>query len=168
MRDADIHFERAIGQVLAGKFRPFSFQVGILHDGPHYAAAEGKGLKSYAGGPARRQTRKVYGTLNGVSKEVRKFLGFNYLKRPFDAITAERTKFVTAFFQMALDSGKLRNKARCENLLQAIVRNPILAGRYGRNRRATAKRKGFNRKLIDTAQFFKAIRAKVRIGQNGT
>lgn len=163
----DFQFNRPLGEVLAGKFRPYSFQVGIIQDGPHFAAAQGKSLKSYAGGPARRQTRKVDGTLSSVSKSVRGFLRFNYLTQPFKKASVERAKFVQAFFEMALRAGGTRNVKRCENLLQAIVRNPILSGKYGRNRRATAKRKGFNRKLIDTAQFFKAIRARVRIGING-
>lgn len=160
----DIFLDRSIAEVLTAKFRPYSFQVGILKNGPHYAAARGKPLKSYAGGPARRQTRKPDGTLASVSKDVREHLRFNYLTRPFQTATQERTKFVYAFFNLVFkDGGIAISKKRCENLLQAIVRNPILSGKYGRNRRQWARVKGFNRKLIDTAQFFKAITAKVRI-----
>lgn len=163
-----MHLNGSVADTLAKKFAPFSFQVGILQDGPHYAAAQGKKLKSFAGGPARRQTRVVDGTLAGVSKDFRKFLGFNYLTKPFQKRSPDMAKFVATFFQMALGDGKVRMKRRCENLLQAIVRNPILSGKYGRNRRVTAKIKGFNRKGIDTAQFFKAIKARVRIGFNGS
>ncbi len=175
--DNSIHIEGSIAETLAKKFAPYSFQVGILQDGPHYAPAERfksgkrKGqappLKTFAGGPARRQSRVVDGTLSSVSQDFRKFLGFNYLTKPFEKRTPEYSNWIASFFSMALGSGKLRNKKRCENFLQAIVRNPILGGKYGRNRRATIKKKGFDRKGIDTAQFFKAIRAKVRISLNG-
>jgi hypothetical protein len=50
---------------------------------------------------------------------------------------------------------------RVQNLLQAVIRNPILRGDYGRNAMSTARNKGFNRLFIDTGQFFRAIKAKV-------
>jgi hypothetical protein len=50
-----------------------------------------------------------------------------------------------------------------ETCLQAIVRNPILKGEYGRNSRLTQKIKGFNRYMIDTAQLFKNIKADVKV-----
>jgi hypothetical protein len=45
--------------------------------------------------------------------------------------------------------------------LQAIVRNPILRGDYGKNKKETIKRKGFDRYMIDTGQFFNSIIARV-------
>jgi hypothetical protein len=47
------------------------------------------------------------------------------------------------------------------NAIQAIVRNPILRGDYGRNNLFTQKVKGFNRLMIDTGQFFNNIKARV-------
>lgn len=168
----EIYLDRSLEQVLIKRFAPYSFQVGILQNGPHYAAMEpttrgkNKGkprLKSFAGGPARRQSRTPDGTLAGVSKDVRRFLGFNYLMRPFEKDTPARSLIGQTMASLALSEGKIRSKRRLENLAQAIVRNPILSRKYGRNKRATAKRKGFNRKLIDTGQLFKAITAKVKI-----
>lgn len=155
-------FRKPLGQILKGKIEPYAFEVGILRDGPHKSAAsKNKGLKSYAGGPARRTGNKVNGTLGDISKEVRSFLGVNYLKKPFQSKSDATTKLATNFLDFALNEGKSSKIKRLENLVQAVVRNPILRGAYGRNSKITADIKGFNRKLIDTAQFFKAIQARV-------
>ncbi len=53
-------------------------------------------------------------------------------------------------------------RKRCENLLQAIVRNPILRGEYGKQGRSTTRTKGFYSPMIDTAQLFKSIKASVK------
>lgn len=172
----DMRLDRPLDQVLKKKIAPYELEVGVLNDGPHYAPAWGvfkrgknKGkprLKSYAGGPARRQTRRLNGTLSSVSKAVRSFLGFNYLTRPFQKSFVKGKDirlFMYQFFKLVFSESKLARKKRVENLLQAVVRNPILRGDYGRNSRAWAKLKGFNRKLIDTAQFFKSIEARVRV-----
>lgn len=155
-------FRKPLGQILKGKVEPYSFEVGILTPGPHKdAAGKSKGLKNFAGGPARRMTGKASSTLDEVSKDVRSFLGFNYLKRPFQNKSNDTTRLAASFLDYALNESKGAKKKRLENLVQAVVRNPILRGSYGRNTKVTAGIKGFNRKLIDTAQFFKAIRARV-------
>ena len=58
-----------------------------------------------------------------------------------------------------------QRSARAENLLQAIVRNPMLRGDYGPNlQRRRRKRRGSDRAMIgDTAQLFKAIKAIVKV-----
>lgn len=161
-RRNEMHLDRPLDEILRGKLTPYSFEVGILHDGPHYAPLDGK-PKQYAGGKARRQSRSlINGSLSSVSRDVRRHLGFNYLTRPFKKKHSDIVRFTHQFFKMAFGTGKVAKRKRCENLLQAVVRNPILRGDYGRNSRLTAKIKGFNRKLIDTAQFFKSIAARVR------
>jgi hypothetical protein len=50
-------------------------------------------------------------------------------------------------------------RQRVLNLLQAIVRNPILKHQYGPNTSATADAKGFDRHLFDTGKMFKSIKA---------
>lgn len=168
MRPGSIRFKRPLGQVLRGKIEPYAFQVGILQDGPHKSAvSKSKGLKSYAGGPARKTGRTATSTLQEVSKNVRSLLGFNYLRRPFNSKTDDTVRLTKVFLKYALNEGPAAQKKRLENLVQAVVRNPILRGTYGRNKKATAERKGFNRKLIDTAQFFKAIRARVTFNRKG-
>jgi hypothetical protein len=96
-----------------------------------------------------------------VSQSNRERLGFNYLTKPFEERTSDIIKFSNEFFKLAF--GRSQEK-RVVNLLQAIVRNPILRGEYGGPNSALTKRiKGFNRPMIDTAQLFKALRARIKI-----
>lgn len=149
---------------LQGRFSKYDLQVGILQDGPHKEArrgARGLGgkdvLSSYAGGPIRKKSSKP-GPLSiaQVSAANREHLGFNYLTAPFKNKSSDIVKFTAEFFRFAFGRSQ---KKRLENLLQAIVRNPILRGDYGSNAALTKKIKGFDRKMIDTAQLFRAIRA---------
>lgn len=160
---------KSFAEKVQARYDRFRMEVGILEDGPHKEPMERPGgpenfqknLGTYAGGPVRKKSR-VDGplTVAGVSAANRDRLGINYLTEPFKKTDSDIIKFYNAFFKMA--SGRSNSmKKRVENLLQAIVRNPILRGEYGRQARATTKEKGFYRPMIDTAQLFKAIRARV-------
>lgn len=154
---------------LRGMFSKYEFEIGILEDGPHKDAQVGaRGQKgadvrtTYAGGPVRKKSRRDSGLkISDVSKEMRERLGFNYLSEPFKKSDSDIIKFSNEFLKLVFNISK--NKKRVENLLQAIVRNPILRGDYGSNSQLTQKIKGFDRKMIDTAQLFKAIKAKVKV-----
>ena len=138
----------------------FDFNVGILKDGPHFNAKY-KQVGTYAGGPVRKKSRKVGGTLVGISESVRRTLGLNFYTEPFkkpNGKTIELQKFLIEFIRYVRDDKS--GVRRIENAMQAIVRNPILRGEYGSNSPATAKAKGFDRLLIDTGQLFKAIIAR--------
>ena len=151
---------------VAGKFGKYSFEVGVLKDSSHKKARIGeRGLKgkdvlsTYAGGPVRKRSNQDSGiTVAEVSKENRLRLGFNYLTAPFKRRSTDIIKFSNEFFKLAFGRSQ---KKRAENLLQAVVRNPMLRGEYGPQTPLTTKIKGFNRPMIDTAQLFKAIKAKV-------
>lgn len=153
---------------LKGRFGKYNFEVGVLEDGPHKVPKRGergqKGqdvLSSYAGGPVRQKTRRDSAmTISEVSKENRERLGFNYLSEPFKKRTSDIIKFTNEFFKLAFGRSE---KRRAENLLQAVVRNPILRGEYGPNSALTKKIKGFDRGMIDTAQLFKALKAKCTV-----
>jgi hypothetical protein len=84
-------------------------------------------------------------------------LGFNYLSKPFSKRSSDIIKFSNEFFKLAF--GRTQ-KQRAVNLLQAIVRNPILRGEYKTESPLTQVIKGFSRPMIDTAQLFKALRAR--------
>lgn len=149
-------------------FEKYSFEVGILEDGPHLDAARGqRGLHgqdvitTYAGGPRRKLAvpRKDSGkTIADVSSDLRKHLGFNFYQKPFENRSSDIIKFTSQFFKMVFKD-TAANKKRCENLLQAVVRNPILLGKYKTEGNLTKVIKGFSRPMIDTAQLFKAIKA---------
>lgn len=161
-----IELNKKFKDKLSGRIGKYSFDVGIIEDGPHYLPKRGvRGLggtdvrSAFAGGPVRKKSRKPSGLkLSQISKENRKNLGFNYLKKPFEKQNSDIVRFANEFLKYAF--GKSEPK-RLTNLLQAIVRNPILRGDYGGNAPLTQKIKGFNRKMIDTAQLFKAIKARV-------
>jgi hypothetical protein len=152
-----------------GLFGKYTFEVGVLEDGPHKLAKRGapglKGkdvLKTFAGGPARKISNKPSGlSISDVSKANRDRLGKNYLSEPFKKRSSDIIKFSNTFFNLVFGRSQ---KKRAENLLQAIVRNPILRGEYGHNSKLTQKIKGFDRSMIDTAQLFKAIKAVCKVG----
>lgn len=164
----NLRLSKSFGDRLEGRFGKYSFEVGVLEDGPHYEPRRGKRglqgkdvLSTYAGGPIRKKSR-VQGplTIAQVSAANRARLGINYLIEPFKNRSSEIIKFTTEFFKLAFGRSE---KRRAETLLQAIVRNPILRGDYGSNSILTRKIKGFNRSMIDTAQLFKSIQAVCRV-----
>lgn len=163
-----IQIDKRFQKKVQGMFGKYQFQVGVLEDGPHREARRGaRGLGgtdvigSYAGGPVRKKSRKDSGlSIAEVSRENRERLGFNYLTAPFAKKSSDIVKFSRSFFDLIFGRSQ---KKRAENLLQAIVRNPILRGEYGPQGELTSKIKGFDRPMIDTAQLFKKITAKCKV-----
>lgn len=163
----EIKLDSRFKQKIVGMFGKYEFEVGIK-DGPHKLAKRGargqKGLDvitKYAGGPARKKTREDSGmNISDVAKELLEKTEGNFWTDPFEKTDSDIIKFSDAFFRVVFGLGQ---KKRAENLLQAIVRNPILRGEYGSNSEFTQKIKGFNRFMIDTGQFFKAITAKCKV-----
>jgi hypothetical protein len=157
-----VQLDKRFQKEAKGRIERFQFDVGVLDDRPHMLPA--KGIKSLAGGKARKVGRKSSGlTISQVSEELRKHLNINFYTRPFrNRRNRELVKFIGVFMAMITQGGGRSDKRRIENALQAVVRNPITRGDYGRNTRLTAKIKGFNRLMIDTGQLFKAIKARVR------
>ena len=146
-----------------GRIERFEFEVGVLKDSPHRIARPKKaGLKSFHGGQARKISSKTGGaTTAQISQFVRRRRRVNYLTAPFKRTygkSADINRFTKEFFKYAF--GRSQEK-RLINLLQAVVRNPILRGDYGPNRKKTAQRKGFNRFMIDTGKLFSSIIARV-------
>lgn len=145
---------------LKGKVNAYAFEVGILKDKAHKWPLSYKlhGLKTFLNGVARKSSRvNSYSMNSDISQRFRK--KHNYLKAPFkNRKNADIVNFLKVFFDTI--KGRSQGK-RLRNLLQAIVRNPILRGDYGRNKAKTIKRKGFDRYMIDTGQFFNSIIARV-------
>lgn len=162
----EIKLEKGFIKKLKSKIHAYEFTVGVLNDGPHMAPKhtslyDEPDLGTYAGGPVRKKSREQSGlTIGQVLTENMSRYGTNFLVEPFLARNnADITKFANQFLKTAF--AEKGNPKRIENLLQAIVRNPILRGDYGANSSSTADAKGFSRFLIDTGQLFKAIKAKV-------
>lgn len=155
-----LELERSFYSRVKGVLEKYDFEVGVIKDGPHKLPQGG--TTTYAGGPARKTSSKPSGmTISEVSSDLRKNTGINIFLQPFKSRkNKDIVNFVKDYFELCM--GRTQ-KRRVENLLQAVVRNPMLRGDYGRNTSKTAKIKGFNRYLIDTAQLFKNITAKVRV-----
>lgn len=182
-----IKLETPIDKLLRRKVEPFTFEVGILKNSNHrlpkgalkrkkkksikssinavVKTLQGKKKKHYigtfAGGPVRRMGGPGPLSVAQVSQEVRVNTGINVFIEPFKRKNSEANRFIAAFLELCFAQNKVTARRRTENLLQACVRNPILRKQYGRNKGLAKKIKGFDRKFIDTGQFFKSIQARV-------
>lgn len=145
----------------------YNIQVGVFDNIPRKKPISGPkaGVSSLAGGAVRKsRIAKVPSMSGDVAAELQ--ARYHWLDRPFRSsnnqskdIIAFTNYFISSIIRGQKDVSSLR---RIANLVQAIVRNPILRGDYGRNSAAYAKLKGFNRFLFDTGQFFKSIKALVK------
>lgn len=145
----------------------YDIQVGVFDNVPRKKPINGKngGVSTLAGGPIRKARAAVYPSM---SMEVAEDLQarFKWLTRPFMP-SNEKSKDIVTFTTYFINSIVKEDRSasalrRIGNLIQAIVRNPITRGDYGRNSGDYAKVKGFNRLLFDTGQFFKSIVARVK------
>lgn len=154
------------GKKLQSRVNNVEFEVGVLDDSPHRDPIDQKlfetpQLKTYAGGPVRKTSRQTSGVTTGdVLIQNMERTNHNFLLEPFQKKNSEIMKFTRYFLQYIVGRPGASIK-RIENLLQAIVRNPILNQEYGPNNSTTADNKGFDRHLFDTGQMFKSIRARM-------
>jgi hypothetical protein len=161
-----IQFDRRMAKRIASRYERYEFEAGILEDKPYrepeeHGLFEEPQLGNYAGGPVRKATRTQSDkSIGDIFVDNMRRINTNLLWEPFKSKgNQDLRKFSRAFFQFAFGRA---SENQVKNLLQAIIRNPILKGAYGTNKPGTADAKGFDRHLIDTAQTFKAIRARVK------
>lgn len=156
---------------LQKRIEQYEFEVGVLEDKPHRDPIDQPlfgqpQLGNYAGGPVRKAQRKAGEKTTGeIFVENMERLNINLLSRPFEEQNSDIMKFTRAFMEMITRKPSMPKK-RLENLIQAIVRNPILKQEYGGNSSQAADNKGFDRHLFDTGQMFRAIIARAkRVGK---
>lgn len=116
-------------------------------------------IGAYAGGPIKKMSRVPSPIKNtDVLESINTRLGFNILQKPFKEKGQNQNivRFTRQFLRYALEN-KSVSKRRIENLLQAVIRNPILKLQYGSNSAFWADAKGFDRYLFHTGQFFRSI-----------
>lgn len=166
-----LEFGKSFTKKLKGRIEQYEFEIGVLQNKPHRDAIETPRfgepqLGTYAGGPVRKAQRKTGDkTIGEIFIENMERLNINLLLRPFQEQNSDIMRFTRAFMEMITRKPTMPKK-RLENLLQAIVRNPILRQEYGGNSSQAADNKGFDRHLIDTGQTFKAIEARAkRVGK---
>jgi len=134
-------------------------EVGILQNKKHYARARTFG--TLEGRKVRMiNTRKPDGSLNSVSKQLRRNTGINIFKEPFNKQSQDSKRFIKEFTRLVLKQGGMQGTAT--KLLQAMVRNPILRRRYGPNAPMIQRLKGFNWKFVQTGQLYRNIKARIR------
>lgn len=157
-----LKLDKRFYQKAKGVYEQYNFDVGILQDKIHKNPLPAKkGLKVFAGGPARKTGTKAGPLISEISEELRSKVG-NFYTEPFQSgskTNRDIRRLIKNFFDLV--QGRTQAK-RLENTLQAVVRNPILRGDYGSNSELTKKIKTFDRFMIDTGQFFNSIVAKVR------
>ena len=134
----------------------YHFEVGIIEDGVHFAPRVDAGTTTYAGTTVRRRSSKPEGSVSNIASKLQGFSG--WLSEPFQEKSNELLDFAKTY--IAEVQKKQANENRLRNLVQAIVRNPILRRDYGSNKPQTAKSKGFDHLMVDTGQFFKSVKAK--------
>lgn len=160
-----IKIGKGLYEKLNARIGAYQCEVGVLEDKPHYepvhtSIGQDPDLKEYAGGKARKISKvKSELTTGQILVENMKRLNINILEEPFEKKNSDIVKFANAYLKMALSNAHAQ---RVINLMQAIVRNPILKQEYGHNTPATADAKGFDRNMIDTGQMFRAIRARIK------
>jgi hypothetical protein len=168
-----VKFQLKLTERLEKSLHGYDFEVGVLSSQKHFEPlhtelGQKPQLGSYAGGAVRKKSNVPSELTTGqILVENSKRLGIDLLRAPFKSKNnQEINDFTKAFFKMALSDsnkqGAIRNAKRLINLVQAIIRNPILRGDYGNNKGSTADAKGFDRLLFDTGQMFKAIKARIR------
>jgi predicted subunit of tRNA(5-methylaminomethyl-2-thiouridylate) methyltransferase len=162
--NVELKLDKRFYKMARGVYEKYNFDVGIIKDSIHKDALGAKkyGLKTFAGGPARRTGQKPGPQMSEISESLRSKVG-NFYTAPFRSKpNKDIRKLIKNFFDLV--QGRTQQK-RLENTLQAVIRNPILRGDYGSNSELTKKIKTFDRFMIDTGQFFKAITAKVRLNR---
>jgi hypothetical protein len=136
----------------------YSFDVGILEEAGTRAGLKNS-MGSYAGGPVRKG-KQDGGSMTVLAMKLAR--RYSWLKKPFSmSSNKDILEFGNKYIQEIGKQNGVPNKRRLENLMQAVVRNPILRGDYGRNSAATILLKGFDRVMIDTGTFFKNIKARM-------
>ena len=143
--------------VLQKAIEKYSFDVGIL-DPVETRSGVKDTRKELAGGPARIG-QKDGGNMADLARELQEDYG--WLTEPFESDTNKDILDFADTYVKEVTKEKGSNTRRLENLMQAIVRNPILRGDYGKNSKFTEKKKGFNRLMIDTGTFFNSIKARI-------
>lgn len=132
---------------------------------PRREAAVPRMVGTFAGGSVRKTQPSRSGTTpTQVAAYVMNFAG-NIFTVPFQMGTnADILKFSHAYIKELLGSkgASITNNRRVKNLMQAIIRNPILRGDYKMHKQGTKAKKGFERSLIDTGQFFRSIQVIIK------
>lgn len=143
--------------IVDGILAKYTVEVGIL-EAKYGNRPKGKEVKSFAGGPARKAGKKGKTLLSYILSIFDK--KHNLLISPWTKQTNSDVVRVVNEMTKDMSNPSEATQRRFLNACQAVVRNPILRQEYGKNKPSTARRKGFNRYLIDVGSLFNNIKAR--------
>ena len=147
-----------LSKKLAFKLDKYQVQVGLLEDKKRKQPKFGE-FKSYAGKTLLREGKVSAGdSLVEVAESLDR--KYKWLRKPF--LIKNNKEVVMVLNDIVKDMNGQDLKQRILNGFQAVVRNPILRGEYGKNTTSWAKKKGFNQLLMMTGQFFKNVKARFK------
>jgi hypothetical protein len=130
----------------------------LTNDNPH-KQAKSKSLKSFGKGKARITSNKATGLsllkLTNILEDK-----YSFLSNPVKNVNQFTKEFWNAVFTS-------KDKNKINNSFLALIFKAINSKKYGSNKKATIKAKGFDRKLIDTGQTMKSLKIKVGNGKAG-
>ena len=131
-------------------------EVGIFKNIPRKNPI--KQLKNFAGGDARRvgKTPSKSVTNAGVLADLES--KYKVLSSSLEDTGAVKN-FLNAVLLSAMTTKKNNNEIK--NTFKSLFVKPILKGAYGGNSAETVKKKGFNRRFIDTGQTVKNLQIKI-------
>lgn len=136
-------------------------EVGIINGKLRkQAKSKGAGLKSVGNMQARKIANKdTKQSTADVLEVLDNKLGI--LDKPLDKNNSSEYK---EFIECIVDYANYKSTItlnRLKNSLKVVIIKPIAKSIYGSNAQDTAKRKGFNKLMVDTAQTIKAIEVSV-------
>lgn len=147
-----------LSKKISFKLKKYEVQVGVLEDARRNKPLFGQ-FKSYAGKTLLRES----GVSTGATMaELAKFLDkkYKWLRKPF--LIKNNKEVVLVLNDIVKDMNGQDLKQRILNGFQAVVRNPILRGEYGKHSSKWEKQKGFQQLLMMTGQFFKSVKARFK------
>lgn len=147
-----------LAKKLSFKLDKYEVQVGLLEDKKRKKPLFGK-YKNYAG----KRLLREGGFSGGASlSKVAEYLDTRYkwLRKPF--LIKNNREVVVVLNDIVKHLNGAGDKQRILNGFQAVVRNPILRGEYGRNTKKWANKKGFDDLMMMTGQFFQNVKARFK------
>jgi len=139
------------------KYLNKKYLVNVFTSDNQHKQAKKKSLKSFGRGKARitsnRATKLSIIKLTNILEDK-----YSFLSKPVKNVNQYTKQFWNAVFTS-------KDKNRINNSYLALIFKAINDKKYGSNKKATIKVKGFDRKLIDTGQTMKGIKIKVGNGK---
>ena len=130
-------------------------EIGVIKNKPRKFPK--RGLKSFAGGVARR-TGKNNREITNSSLLEKLENKYGLLTKSFNN-TQEVKKFLNDILLGTLTTKN--NSNNIVNSFKSLFIKPILRSKYGNNKPSVIKNKGFNRFGIDTGQLVKNLQCKI-------